>query len=324
MPLRIEAALFFIAKKFILVRYLMKKYKIVKGLALAMAIFAVICFFGPLAICEESAPEYCGTSPLWVFNILIGNFVVFGVRMTTIPSAWKTIIAMTWVSLIIAIASLVLVIFTYMSTDKNGLNKHGKIHKVVLIAIGLTLLSALLNFIILHLGASAPAMTTDKYFYKIDMSFAFVPLIPIAIITLIETLVLIKAKTEIANAGAAPQDEQSKKVKSKGAKSQISTGADDSPEGKTLEWFSSEAGLEVYKAYITLQNYTLEEMFRKKQNVDTDTLTSEHFERFILKDMYPDAKLPCVYFNDFIKSLNADRAKSSVIREMLIIALDFA
>ena len=73
------------------------------------------------------------------------------------------------------------------------------------------------------------------------------------------------------------------------------------PEGKPLEWFSSEAGLEAYKMYVTPQNYFLEDTCKEEYERKKDSC--KYYSVF-LKVYHKGAKLPGMYFEALVNSIN--------------------
>ena len=115
--------------------------------------------------------------------------------------------------------------------------------------------------------------------------------------------------------------ESAKDKKRKSEKAAVSTGDPDSPVGKTLDWFCSEKGMEVYKIYLTPQNYMLEESLRKKY----EEKCPDHVLDFD-KDFVPifgkDAKLPHAYFGALVKNIDVDAMQYKTIRDLLIAVLE--
>lgn len=111
---------------------------------------------------------------------------------------------------------------------------------------------------------------------------------------------------------AAPRGEIAKY-----GKTTVSTGEPDSPNGKPLDWFKSEKGLEVYKAYITPQNYFLQETYLKEyKKMFEGEDTNVDFDRHFLPCSYPNAKLPRTYFNALLESIGTEPLYNGAILEL--------
>lgn len=76
---------------------------------------------------------------------------------------------------------------------------------------------------------------------------------------------------------------------------------DNKPQGKSLEWFTSEAGLAALKEYTTPQSYILESSFEEEY----DRKDEDCGFRIFLQVFHKDAKVPSLYFTALAKSLNA-------------------
>lgn len=73
------------------------------------------------------------------------------------------------------------------------------------------------------------------------------------------------------------------------------------PDGKSLEWFSSEDGIKTFNEYISAQNYLLEETIKKEQ----ETKYSEYSLDTVISVFHKDAKLPSIYFRKLVDEINA-------------------
>lgn len=291
----------------------MDKYKTLKRLVLFNALFSVLCFFLPIVWLNG------------IENIGLGFSFVIGITVSkpSSPLYQDSYLAYVqsarlyeWlmrISFILAIASLVLAVLLFIKKYNNGSNKK-KVDITILVSVALSLVSALLIFSILPISISIRGVVSPEGFYGYEPIITFV-------ITAVIAVLFVKSKREIATAEGAPQGEKTKKVKSKGEKELASTGAPDSPIGKPLDWFSSEAGLEVYKAYITPQNYILEESYLKKYEEKCSDQRLD-FDDDFLPIFGPDAKLPHTFFNAMINNIDVDAMQYKAIRSMLIKALE--
>lgn len=79
--------------------------------------------------------------------------------------------------------------------------------------------------------------------------------------------------------------------------------SDNKPEGKSLEWFTSEAGLEAYRKYVTTRNYMREKTYKEefgKQNKD--------YNFYMYLSIYHEGEtLPSLYFDALVKALNVQQ-----------------
>ena len=105
--------------------------------------------------------------------------------------------------------------------------------------------------------------------------------------------------------------------RAKNGKTTVSTGDPDSPKDKPLDWFKSEKGLEVYKTYITPQNYFLQETYLKEyKKMFEGEDTNVDFDRHFLPCSYPNAKLPRTYFNALLESIGTEPLYNGAILEL--------
>lgn len=88
------------------------------------------------------------------------------------------------------------------------------------------------------------------------------------------------------------------------------------PDGKSLQWFSSEDGIKAYNEYITVQNYLLEEALKKEHS--KSKYSKEYFEVFVAV-VHKDAKLPSIYFDGFVHALHDIEALQRVDPSELLI-----
>ena len=72
------------------------------------------------------------------------------------------------------------------------------------------------------------------------------------------------------------------------------------PDGKSLEWFSSEDGLKTYCEYIKAQNYILEENIKKEK----EKKYPDYDFDLVVKVVYKESKLPCIYFKKLVDSIS--------------------
>ena len=83
------------------------------------------------------------------------------------------------------------------------------------------------------------------------------------------------------------------------------------PEGKDLEWFSSEDGITSFKEHTTAQSYILEENI-KKENED-EIRTGRYSTDLILSTAvsirHPGAKIPYLYFKNLLKNFKVQPFK---------------
>lgn len=93
----------------------------------------------------------------------------------------------------------------------------------------------------------------------------------------------------------------------------------DSPIGKSLDWFQSEKGLEVYKVYTAPKNFLLQSRYVQEfKKMFADEKTNVDFDRHFLPVTYPDAKLPRTYYKALLESLGAEAVKNDVVRAFLL------
>jgi len=72
------------------------------------------------------------------------------------------------------------------------------------------------------------------------------------------------------------------------------------PDGKSLEWFSSEDGIKTFNEYITAQNYLLEETIKKEHKSKHPDASLDIF----VSVYYKDAKLPSIYFKKLVDNID--------------------
>lgn len=72
------------------------------------------------------------------------------------------------------------------------------------------------------------------------------------------------------------------------------------PEGKKLDWFTSDIGLQVLKQYTTLNNYLLEEDYEKEYNQRSRSIDYATF----LHVFYKGATVPSVYFQALVNAIH--------------------
>ena len=88
------------------------------------------------------------------------------------------------------------------------------------------------------------------------------------------------------------------------------------PEGKSLEWFSSEDGINAFNEYITVQNYLLQENLEKVYE-DRSTHDCDDFYVFA-RVFYEDAKLPYVFFANLVREIDSLTLIYNATKDMLI------
>ena len=74
------------------------------------------------------------------------------------------------------------------------------------------------------------------------------------------------------------------------------------PKDKNMEWFSSENGLKTFSEYMTVKNYILDETVKNEHA----TRYSEHDFDIWVNVFHPEAKIPTIFFNQFVKNINID------------------
>ena len=72
------------------------------------------------------------------------------------------------------------------------------------------------------------------------------------------------------------------------------------PNGKSLEWFSSEDGIKTYGEYVKAQNYILEESIKKEK----ETKYPDYDLDIVIKVMHKDAKLPHMFFKSLVNNID--------------------
>lgn len=93
----------------------------------------------------------------------------------------------------------------------------------------------------------------------------------------------------------------------------------DSPIGKSLDWFQSKKGLEVYKVYTAPRNFILQSRYVQEfKKMFAGEKTNVDFDRHFLPVTYPDAKLPRTYYKALLESLGAEAVKNDVVRAFLL------
>lgn len=73
------------------------------------------------------------------------------------------------------------------------------------------------------------------------------------------------------------------------------------PDGKSLEWFTSEDGIKTFNEYITAQNYLLEETIKKEK----EEKYNEYELDIVVNVFHKDAKLPYLFFKKLINNIKA-------------------
>lgn len=86
------------------------------------------------------------------------------------------------------------------------------------------------------------------------------------------------------------------------------------PEGKSLSWFASEAGLEAFKVYTTPQNYILQESIEKER----EEKYSEYSLDIVISVKNKDAKLPYVYFKNLINNIKVQPLEYDSVSDMIV------
>ena len=408
----------------------MKKYKIAKWLVLGIAAFTVISFFLPFLDCRvylsatyNDEQEFynvlynCGDFRYFEYEGLNIGFIFFRYLAKDYilrQAAWLTL-----GSFIVAVIALALTIFPILFKNTNGFNTRGRIHWHLIIAICLSVVSAILNTVVMGLSSQAldgiegsASWHNGSYEFTIGCkSYAWIYMIIIALAAVVAIVLLVmgtkkqnidfcgylegtmtqggkrsicisqgaclawsagnsdivlsketvksvepanKTVSDVvdgkrqnfdvynitmadgqegtlsllqAHAGsvvramsdlvvvtesAAPRGERAKN-----GKATVSTGEPDSPNGKPLDWFKSEKGLEVYKAYITPQNYFLQETYLKEyKKMFEGEDTNVDFDRHFLPCSYPNAKLPRTYFNALLESIGTEPLYNGAILEL--------
>lgn len=168
----------------------MKKYKVVKWLALCTAIIAVLCFFLPFAYLSGS-------------GILLGIKIIFS---SSTSGVIKLGIWLTRISFVISLGTVAVAIMPFVSKDVNGLNKQGKIHKLLFVSIGLSFLSAALNFISMLVGFCTKISETENRLY--EAFYTYIGLILIFLLAVAVAILLIKLRNEIAGNKQKPKRTQ--------------------------------------------------------------------------------------------------------------------
>ena len=72
------------------------------------------------------------------------------------------------------------------------------------------------------------------------------------------------------------------------------------PDGKSLQWFSSEDGMKSFSEYVTAQNYLFEETIKKEHK----SKYSEYSFNVFVSVVHKDAKLPSVYFKKLVDAID--------------------
>ena len=72
------------------------------------------------------------------------------------------------------------------------------------------------------------------------------------------------------------------------------------PDGKSLEWFSSEDGIKTFNEYITTQNYFLEETIKKEKEEKYD----EYDLEVVVSVVHKEAKIPYIFFKKLVTSID--------------------
>ena len=99
---------------------------------------------------------------------------------------------------------------------------------------------------------------------------------------------------------AKRQEEEAKKREEEAKKQQEALRFN--PKDKNMEWFSSENGLKTFSEYMTAKNYILDEIVKNEH----ETRYSEYdFDNWV-KVFHPEAKIPTIFFNQFVKNIKID------------------
>lgn len=86
------------------------------------------------------------------------------------------------------------------------------------------------------------------------------------------------------------------------------------PDGKSLQWFSSEDGIKTFNEYITAQNYLLEETIKKEY----ESKYSQYSFEIFVSVFYKDAKVPSVYFKKLADAIDVQALKYVGPTNMLV------
>lgn len=159
----------------------MKKYRIIKGLVLFIAVFAVACFFTPFAYGAWTSGLAFG------YNFIIGAPSYANLRVEVGLAIWLTRISMA-----VSIAAVACAVVPLASKDASGYNKRGKFHKSLIVSVGLSVSSALLNLIAMVIG-------------NFDELYTFIGLICIAVFLSPVVLLSFMLKPKRDKTGYAPQ-----------------------------------------------------------------------------------------------------------------------
>lgn len=172
----------------------MRKYKIIKGLVLFIALFAVVCFFTPFAYGAFNSGISLG------FDFIIGT----SENGTVLLGIW-----ITRLSAVLAVAAVVFAVLPLVIKDTNGFNKQGKIHKSLFISIALSLSSALLNFISMLIGACSVVYESgpwgNRSYSVYDEFYTYIGLVCVVVLLIPVIVLCVKLKSDNAKIKAAPQ-----------------------------------------------------------------------------------------------------------------------
>ena len=124
-----------------------------------------------------------------------------------------------------------------------------------------------------------------------------------------------KIKDSISKAKEkANQKQEEEKRRQEEAKRKQEEATRFNPDGKSLEWFSSEDGIKTFNEYITAQNYLLEETIKKEHEAKYSKYSFDTFVSVVHKD----AKLPSVFFKNLANAIDVQALNFVGPTDMLV------
>lgn len=118
------------------------------------------------------------------------------------------------------------------------------------------------------------------------------------------------AKNQVAQQVAQKQEEEKRRQEEEKRKQEEEKRRQEeanrfNPDGKSLQWFSSEDGMKAFNEYITAQNYILEETIKKEH----ESKYSEYSFDVFVSVVHKDAKMPSVYFKKLADAIDVQALK---------------